>query len=56
MNVLLSFNDYVISNPLKRVAKGAFHYTMLLAQPFGLARPVVDFLKRYFIKWKSLVR
>lgn len=40
----------------KRTLKKLFHLVMIVFQPLGIARPFVDFLKRYFIKYKYLVR
>lgn len=33
-----------------------FHRAMLILQPLGMARPFVNFLKRYFLKYKKLLR
>ena len=33
-----------------------FHRAMLVLQPLGMARPFVKFLKRYFLKYKKLLR
>jgi hypothetical protein len=40
----------------RRLALIVFHIAMLILQPLGLARPFVNFLKRYFLKYKKLLR
>lgn len=64
---IITSPDYTIMNV--RIVSGAqrtgltknifgtiFHYCMIILQPFGLARPFVNFLKRFFLKYKYLIR
>jgi hypothetical protein len=55
MNVLLS-KDRRERRAYQRVARKAFHIAMLTLQPFGLARPFVDLLKRSAGRFKWLIR
>jgi hypothetical protein len=41
---------------LRKLSWLMFHRTMLILQPLGMARPFVNFLKRYFLKYKKLLR
>jgi hypothetical protein len=56
MNLLLSGNSREMQTIWKKLAKRILHYTILTLQPLGLARLFVDLLKKYFIKYKSIVR
>jgi Methyltransferase domain len=40
----------------RKVSWSVFHRTMLVLQPLGLARPLVNVLKRYALKYKWLIR
>lgn len=40
---------------LVRLSRSLFHVAMLLLQPVGLARPFVNLLKRYALKYKWLI-
>jgi len=56
MNILI-LSDWQQRTPLrKKIANYIFHCIILLLQPIGLARPFVTFLKKYFIKYKSILR
>lgn len=57
----LIMNVHILSEMRRNILpsgrlKGLFHIFMLAFQPLGLARPFVNFLKRYFIGYKYLIR
>jgi predicted SAM-dependent methyltransferase len=55
MNVCI-LSTYEQKPLYRRLSWFAFHKCMLILQPIGLARPFVNFLKRFFIKYKWLLR
>ncbi len=40
----------------RKLSQNIFHGSMVVLQPLGLARPLVNVLKRYFLKYKKLLR
>jgi hypothetical protein len=55
MNVCISTKKNV--NPIyRRISWPILHSCMMVIQPLGMARPFVNFLKRYFLKYKWLIR
>jgi len=55
MNVYI-FSQYRPEPLYRRASWLVFHSLMVVLQPFGLARPLVDMLKRYLLKYKRLIR
>jgi hypothetical protein len=54
MNVLIDTQ----SQPMEgwtRLARRLFHYTILVLQPFGAARPLVSFLKKHLLRYKWIL-
>ncbi|MHA1661191.1 MAG: hypothetical protein ACTSUT_18990 [Promethearchaeota archaeon] len=56
MNVLLNNEKGGQEDITRRISKFMLHYVILLLQRLGLARQFVNFLKRHFIRYKSIVR
>jgi hypothetical protein len=54
MNVLIDTQS-VPASLTNRLAWGIFHRVVMLLQPFGLARPLVSFLKKRFLKYKWIL-
>ena len=54
MNVLIDAQS-VPASLTNRLAWGIFHRVVMLLQPFGLARPLVSFLKKRFLKYKWIL-
>jgi hypothetical protein len=40
----------------RRAAECVFHVTMIVLQPLGLARPLVTFIKKHFLKYKWVLK
>jgi hypothetical protein len=56
MNVHI-LSEFKLAEPIwRRLSWVVFHRVMLVLQPLGLARPFVNVLKRYFLKYKWLLR
>lgn len=54
MNLLINTQRQKPSG-LMRLAQKLFHLTMLILQPFGAARPLVQFLKKYLLRYKWIL-